>query len=362
VTLDATGRAVRFSGVTYDITHVKEAEAALRQAEERQRLAHRAARVGTFEWNIQSDVNRWTPELEALYGLPPSSFGGSYRAWAACVHPDDLPEAERRIAAALADGSFEAEWRAVWPDGTTRWLAARGWVLKDESGTPLRLVGVNFDITALKQAEADLKTVIEQRDRLLVELNHRVKNNLQLVGSLLKIQAARSAEPAVARLVEQTGHRIAAIARVHGSLYQGDSIGSLEFSSYLRDLCGQLAQSFIEAGRVALEVEARPLRLQVDQAIPLGLIVNELVTNAVKHGFANGCCGTVRVRCQPVGEAVWRLEVGDEAEGMAGPAPFPEGEATGLGMQLVEGFARQLGGTLRIERTPRYRVQVDFPP
>jgi PAS domain S-box-containing protein len=356
VTLDATGRAVRFTGVTYDITHVKQAEAALRQAEERQRLAHRAARVGTFEWNIQTDVNRWTPELEALYGLPPGGFGGSYRAWAARVHPDDLPEAERRIEAALADGSFEAEWRGGGPDGTIRWLAARGWVLKDEAGTPLRLVGVNVDIT-------ELKTVIEQRDRLLIELNHRVKNNLQLVGSLLKIQAARSQEPAVARLVEQTGHRIAAIAQVHGSLYQGDSIGSLEFSAYLRDLCSQLAQSFVEAGRVGLEVEARPLRLQVDQAIPLGLIVNELVTNAVKHGFANGCCGTVRVRCQPIADGAWRLEVGDEAaDGEAGAAPLPDGELRGLGMQLVEGFARQLGGTLRIERTPRYRVQVDFPP
>ena len=157
---------------------------------------------------------------------------------------------------------------------------------------------------------------------------------------------------------------IAAIAQVHGSLHQGGTGGSLEFAGYLRELCRQLADSFLEAGqgRVGLEVEAaEPVRVDVDRAIPLGLIVNELVTNAFKHGFREaGAAGTVRVRFQPAGGDAWRLEVLDEG------APWGEDEAAGelragLGMQLVEGFARQLHGTVTVERRPRFRVRVEFP-
>jgi two-component sensor histidine kinase len=141
-------------------------------------------------------------------------------------------------------------------------------------------------------------------------------------------------------------------------------VGSLEFGSYLRDLCDRLAQSFPEAmdGRVALAVEAEEARLNLDQAIPLGLIVNELVTNSFKHGFAQGGAGTVRVRFRGTSDGTWRLEVADDG-GAAAMEPEAGGPPPGggLGVRLVQGFARQLGGTARFERAPRFRVQVEFP-
>jgi PAS domain S-box-containing protein len=226
------------------------------------------------------------------------------------------------------------------------------------------LFAIGSDVTERKAAERRLEALVEERDMLLAELNHRVKNNLQLVTSLLKLQAMRSEEPAALRLVEQASQRIAAIAQVHASLYQGvesETPGRLEFGAYLRDLCSRLAASFLEggAGHVTLEVETAPVRLRVDQAIPLGLVVNELVTNAFKHGFATGGPGRVQVRLAPLGEeGLWRLEVVDDGPrtGQGGAVP-----AGGLGMQLVEGFARQLRGQLTIERADTYRVALDFP-
>ncbi len=125
----------------------------LREQDRRMRLAQQATGVGTFEWDIPHNRVTWSPELERLYGLPPGGFGGRYEVWIACVHPDDRPETERQHERALATGRMEADWRVVWPDGTVRWLAGRATVEMDAAGKPLRMLGVNIDITDRKRAE-----------------------------------------------------------------------------------------------------------------------------------------------------------------------------------------------------------------
>ncbi len=154
--------------INRDVTERKQAEQALRESEERLSLAQKVARVGTFEWNIQTGVNRWTPEMEAMYDLPPGGFAGTEQAWEELVHPDDRPEAVRRVNEAMETGSLEAEWRITCSDGTSRWLAGRAWMFRDEFGEPLRLVGVNIDITEHKRAEEAVRQASEQR-RLALE-------------------------------------------------------------------------------------------------------------------------------------------------------------------------------------------------
>jgi PAS domain S-box-containing protein len=142
--------------VAEDITERKQAEEALRESETRLRLAQQVAHIGTFEWNIQTGVDTWTPELEAMYGLSPGGFPGTQQAWEQLVHPEDRQEAARRVTEALETGSFEGEWRVVWPDGSVHWLYGRAYAFKDESGKPLKLTGVNIDITERKRAEQAL--------------------------------------------------------------------------------------------------------------------------------------------------------------------------------------------------------------
>ena len=129
-------------------------ERALRESEERLRLAQQVARVGTFEYNIKTDANRWTPELEILYGLRPGTFPGTKAAWEQLVHPDDRAGALAAFERALTEGSFEREWRIVWPDGSLHWIWARAWVFRDDAGNPDRMVGANIDITERKRSQA----------------------------------------------------------------------------------------------------------------------------------------------------------------------------------------------------------------
>jgi PAS domain S-box-containing protein len=141
-----------------DITDRKRVEEALRESEQRLRLAQDAAGIGVFEWNIQTGVNTWTPKMEQLYGLPVGTFAQTEAAWENLVHPEDRAGAVKLVEQAFETGApSEGEWRVVWPDGSVHRLSARWQVFKDAEGTPVRMTGVNIDITDRKEAEERLQ-------------------------------------------------------------------------------------------------------------------------------------------------------------------------------------------------------------
>ncbi len=152
-----------------DITDKKKAEEALRASEERLRLAQQAARIGAFDWNTRTGVNIWTPELEAMYGLPQGGFGGTQTAFENLVHVDDRAGVIKLVDAAMNSGQpTKGEWRVVWADGSVHWIAGRWQVFMDASGEPSKMIGVNIDVTEHKRAEEAIKES-EMRFRRIVE-------------------------------------------------------------------------------------------------------------------------------------------------------------------------------------------------
>ncbi len=160
------GEVTSVVSVYRDLTDRKRRHEALLESEERLRFAQRMANIGTFDWNIQTGANIGTPELEAMYGLAPGSFPTTRSGWEDLVHPEDRARTAQQVKESFETGApAEGEWRVIWPDGSVHWLAGRWQVFQNAAGEPLRVMGVNIDITKRKQMEEDLRHS-EERFRL----------------------------------------------------------------------------------------------------------------------------------------------------------------------------------------------------
>ncbi|MFZ4624880.1 MAG: PAS domain S-box protein [Rhodoferax sp.] len=224
--------------------------------------------------------------------------------------------------------------------------------VQDASGATSHYVAIKEDITQRKQDELALQASLQEKVALLHEVHHRVKNNLQVITSLLRLEAGRSELPETRAVLKEMQGRILAMALLHETLYRVGSFASVELGDYLRQLATQAfrAQSSQGSG-VRLVLELMPVSVVMDQATPCGLLVNELISNSLKHGFPGGRSGEVVLGLQLMPElagepGLLRLSVSDTGVGL--PQDFDTRCRQSLGMQLVSDLARQLGGTLHI--------------
>ena len=215
--------------------------------------------------------------------------------------------------------------------------------------TPNVMAQFFFDITERKAAQT-------RQAELFDELNHRVKNNLTIVAGLLTMQA-RDAGPRVRSELMKAVGRVQSISDVHDSLNKGHGAESVDFGDYLSALGQRLSASLLVDDRVSIEVDAQPLAVSVDHAVPLGMIVNELVTNAVKYAYPAPDRGVISVRFAREADGAL-LSVGDQGRGL--PPDF-KAAAGGLGMKLIDSLVRQVGGALTISRDAGLRFEIRLP-
>jgi two-component sensor histidine kinase len=207
-----------------------------------------------------------------------------------------------------------------------------------------------FDITHRKRAEA-------HQVELFNELNHRVKNNLTIVSAMLSMQARNAPQPEVQTELLKAVARIQSIADVHSSLYRSSSQDQVDVQSYLSDLCSRLAGAMLADDRIRLEVDAHPVSVDPEQAVTLGIIVNELVTNAVKHAYPADQGGVVHVGFAAA-EAALEVVVTDYGPGIIDGL---DGPASGLGMRLVRSLVQRAGGSLSVSMPPGATFKVSLP-
>jgi PAS domain S-box-containing protein len=233
--------------------------------------------------------------------------------------------------------------------GNRNEIAFRLTVLPGSEKTWARLVASLFDMTAYHEAERKLHAALREKDVLLKEVHHRVKNNLQVISSLLSLQAQYVADDGARAVFASSQSRVQSIALVHEKLYQSRNLSHIKLAEYLKTLITDLlsAHSARERG-ISSVIDVADLSLTVDVAIPCGLIVNELVSNALKHAFSSKP-GTVTVRAVRTNPELIELSVADDGRGLP-QTPAPDGSSS-LGLDLVFTFAEQLGAEVEIVRS-----------
>jgi PAS domain S-box-containing protein len=228
-----------------------------------------------------------------------------------------------------------------------------------ETGEGPMILSVILDLSERKQAERHIQAALQQKDLLLREVHHRVKNNLQVVHSLLDLQALKIEDSALVTMLRDSQNRIRSMSLIHQTLYQSKDVAQVDFEQFLGSLLPRLMESYaLSAGSVQVDVQVHDVRLPIHEAIPCGLIVNELVSNALKHGFDGSRQGSIQVLMSRQPDQAVHLSISNDGH------PIPDSldimRTGSLGLQLVNLLTQQLRGQLTVQRNCPTRFTLRF--
>jgi len=330
-----------------DVTERWKAEQALRASEARFRGIVENASDLVYELDPEGRFTYLSPKWTELLGYPTDGALGS--PFEPYVHPDDVQACRDmlgRVMAGAPEGNG-VDYRVRCADGTWRWHSSRGTVVRDAEGKPLAFLGIARDVTERKMADAEMRSRVEDRELLLKEAHHRIKNNIASVEGLLSMQARMVEDPsAVAALRDSIG-RIGSMRVLYEKLLDSGDGAELPVGPWLESLAGTIVEVYPAPAGLRVELDADEFALSPKQLFPLGIVLNELVTNALKHAFAPGTTDAPRLDISlRRKDGRVELTVSDNGRG------FPEGSIKrkpgGFGLSLVSMLAEQLGGEFRM--------------
>ena len=357
--VEIAGESHRIS-VIRDVTHLREAQNELRRTNAILRTQMELSMSGILVVDEKGNVISYNQRYIEMWDIPREALdSGSDEQVVQSIlekvaDPDAFLEKRRSIRQekearyqgeiVLKDGQVFEEYVAPMPDEENRHY---GWVIYFR------------DITEDRRSEERLRASVMEKEVLLKEIHHRVKNNLQVISGLLDLQMYHITDNRGKEIYKESQNRVITMALIHEELYQAKDLAQVDYGTYIRNLVNNLFKSYaIDTGKIKLNLHAEDVRLVVDTAIPCGLIINELVTNSFKHAFPDGREGEMTIIFRQVDEGKYHLEVRDDGVG------FPEGfdikKTSSLGLQLVSILVEQLSGDMRIKSEKGTSFLINF--
>lgn len=282
-------------------------------------------------------------------------------------HFDLYPDADNKEifkqAAATGQPYFAYAKPFEYPRHPERGVSYWDWSLipiMNPEGAVTSLVLTLVDITRRIKAEEQVKASLREKEVLLKEVHHRVKNNLQVINSLLNLQSRRLDDKKIAAVFEEVKNRIYSIALIHEKLYESKNLANIDFAEYTRVLVSHLCKTFpSNLAAVKLDIKAEAVQLQVDKAIPCALIINEMVTNALKYAFTDNRKGEITVEFKTTPDDNLVLTVADNGVGL--PKDYDTNPPKALGMQIINALVMQLHGVISLDTSNGTKFTVEFP-
>ena len=246
--------------------------------------------------------------------------------------------------------------------GPDRWISSTLTPIFDDNQRLRKLLFVDTDITESKKMENQIVASLKEKDLLLKEIHHRVKNNLQIIISLLNLQSGYIKDEETLKAVREGQNRVRSMALVHEKFYQSDELGEIDFKEYTEKLCSFLKQSYAEQDApISILVEAEGIGFDMDTAMPCGLLITEIVSNALKYGFPDRREGEIKIEFKKIPEKKVRMTISDNGIGL--PPDFEIEKSESLGMQLIIALTSQLDGELIFsgENGTKFSVTFTYP-
>ena len=357
---DADGIVIGASSIARDITARKRTEAALRESEARFHMMADTAPV--MVWMAGPDgrctfVNkRW---LEFTGRLLNDEIGGD---WIAGLHPTDAERCQKTYTGSFkTEQPFSMEYRLQRSDGKYRWVLDTGVPFFEPGGHFGGYIGTCVDMTERKEMEDRLRKALKDKEGLLREVHHRVKNNLQIISSLLNLQVSSIKDPQVAQLFRECQVRITSIALLHDTLHRSDNLSKIAMSEYMRTLIGHLFRSYgVDSTRIQVNLLLDEVEFDIDTGLTCGLILDELVSNCLKHAFNGHRTGCITISLQAHADDTYSLRVSDDGIGL--PKDGVLNNPDSLGLELVGLMAEKLDGAVTLQSGQGTEWQVRFRP
>jgi len=355
---DVKGEPKAFIAITRDITERRKAEHELSESEKKFRSLVENANDAIYI--ITSDGFQYVNSaFERLTGFTSEQVCGEAFDFWNIIHPDDVKMIKEREDARRKGKEVPSryEFRVLAKDGKTK-IVEPATVHIGEKGE-IKVMGILRDVTDRKQAEEKIKASLHEKDVLLREIHHRVKNNMQIISSLLRLQSRLIGDDKLIEMFKESQNRIRSMALIHEKLYQTEDFARINFAEYIRSLTVHLFHTYkVNPNIVRMNTDVKNVFLDINRAIPCGLIINELVSNSLKHAFPDNKKGEVCIKLSSNRQKITKLIVSDSGIGLPKSINFHEPET--LGLQLVSDLVKQIGGTIRLERAKGTAFHISF--
>jgi PAS domain S-box-containing protein len=358
---DDKGNPLRIFGTHVDITERKQDEIALEESQERLQFALEGSGLGEWDWNLRTNRVLRNERWAAMLGYTLAELKDDLQQGVDLQHPDDREAAWRAIQDHIEGRSnfYSAEYRMRTKSGSYKWIHDCGKIMaRDLKGNPLRLCGTHADVDEQKKAEDRIRTLLAEKELILKEVHHRIKNNMNTVSSMLSLQAGTVKEPSAADSLKDAGNRIRNMSLLYDKIYQSNDFTALSIKDHLSPLIDEVVANFLNSQAVRIEKHIDDIMLDAKRIQLLGIIINELLTNIMKYAFAGRERGQITVTASDRdGEIV--IVVQDDGIGIQDGVCLVK--PRGFGLQLVHALAQQLKGGIRFETEDGTKAVLTFP-
>lgn len=354
---DKNGKSVGLEGVLRNITERKRAEVELQAREAYLDHLIEGAQEAIVMADNDGKARRINKEFTKLFGYTHEEVEG--HVIDELIVPEDLKTSAKSFTKNVARGkrvAFEALRRSKDKTLIDVSVLASPIVI---SGKQVGTYGIYRDITERKRTEEQIKTSLKEKEILLQEIHHRVKNNMQVISSLLRLQAANIEGYDMEEMFQECQNRIRSMALIHDKLYKSKNFSQINFAEYIQSLTLHLFQTYnIKPNTIELKTELSYVLLDLNRAIPCGLIINEIVSNSLKHAFPNNEKGKIWISLHVLKKEKLSIQVMDDGIGL--PKDLDFRNPSTLGLQLVNDLVRQISGSIKIDGRKGTRVNISF--